>query len=276
MYYMYLGSMQIPIPPPSLTTKIGSRNKTYELLETGEVNIIRSSKLTEISFRFMLPNTDYPFSQQKSGGLGGSLLTSLMGGSNGLAPSLISSLKELKTSGDPTRFILVRMKQNGGFINMMNMQVTLEDYSIEDNAEEGYDLYANVTLKRYVEFGTKKLQVQTDASGAKTAKAVSPRSTVGHDSFVSTGTIGKVSSGQTLAQFSKKMLGNAMYWPQLAKFNKIVIPAVLKAGTSIKMPPLSPTSIPGTVGGGWGGAIPSNRRRAGSGDILSIPGAVLH
>ncbi|MDY6267911.1 MAG: hypothetical protein SPL39_02915 [Selenomonadaceae bacterium] len=268
MYYMYLGEMQIPIPPPSLTTKIGSRNKTYELLETGEVNIIRSSKLTEISFRFMLPNTDYPFSQKKSGGLGGSLLTALTGGSNGLAPSLISSLKELKTSGEPTRFILVRMKQNGGFINMMNMQVTLEEYSIEDSADEGYDLYANVTLKRYVEFGTKKLQVQTDASGAKTAKASSLRSTVGHKISAAKGVLGKVKSGQTLAQFAKKALGSAAYWPQLAKFNKIAIPAVLKTGMNIKIPP----GIAGSVGGGFGGGI----GKKGVGDILSIPGAVLH
>ena len=34
------------------------------------------------------------------------------------------------------------MKQNGGFINMMNLKVTLEDYSIEEDADEGYDMYA--------------------------------------------------------------------------------------------------------------------------------------
>ena len=64
MYYMYMDNMQIPIPPPALKTKIGSRNKTIDLLEKGQVNVIRSPALTEISFRFMLPNSKYPFSQQ--------------------------------------------------------------------------------------------------------------------------------------------------------------------------------------------------------------------
>lgn len=266
MYYMYLGSTQIPIPPPTLTTKIGSRNKTYELLETGEVNVIRAPKLTEVSFRFMLPNTDYPFSQQRSGGLGGSLLSTLMGSSNGLAPDLIAALKELKESGEPTRFIVVRMKQNGGFINMMNLKVTLEDYSIEEDADEGYDMYANVTLKRYVDFGTKRLQVQTDASGKKTATAVSDRPTTGHAIYAKNGILGKTVKGDTLAQFAKRALGKAMYWPQLANFNKIVIPAVMKTGTSIKMP----SDFTHGVGGGFGGGI-AKASKAGS--ILSIPGA---
>ena len=116
MYYMYLGEMQIPVPPSEMTTKIHNRNKTIDLLEKGEVNVIRSTGLTEISFKMLLPNSTYPFSQQVVRGM----TASILGTGSGLCPDITDTLEGLKTAGQPFQFIVVRMKDSGSFINMSN------------------------------------------------------------------------------------------------------------------------------------------------------------
>lgn len=63
MYYFFLSSMQIPIPPPSMTTCINGKNETIDLIGAGEVNIIKPPGLTDWSFKILLPNNDYPFNQ---------------------------------------------------------------------------------------------------------------------------------------------------------------------------------------------------------------------
>lgn len=247
MYYMYMGTMQIPIPPPSLKTKIGSRNKTIELLEKGQVNVIRSPALTEISFRFMLPNSPYPFSQQVVRGM----VASFFGTSDGTAPSMIDALESMKTGGEPFQFIVVRMKDGGNFINMMNEKVTLESYSIEESADEGYDMYADVTLKAFKEYGAKRITVSTNSDGNKVGKLETTRPPTGHS--IPT-TSFSIKSGETLAQGCKRVLGDASRWSQLASLNKIAIPSVLKAGQVIGM----------------------QRKIESPSDALNIPGAVMH
>ncbi len=245
MYYMYMGTMQIPIPPPSLTTKIGSRNKTIELLEKGQVNVIRSPALTEISFRFMLPNSNYPFSQQVVRGM----VAAVLGASDGKAPSMINELEQMKTSREPFQFIVVRLKDGGSFINMMNEKVTLESYSIEESADEGYDMYADVTLKSFKDYGAKRITVSTNSDGNKVGSVESTRPTTGHSIPTTTFSI---KPGETLAQGCKRVLGSASHWSRLAALNKIAIPAVLTAGQVIGLQrkvetPIDLDKIPGTV-----------------------------
>lgn len=228
MYYIYLDTMQVPIPPSEIKTKIRNRNKTIDLLEKGEVNVIKSAGLTEISFRMMLPNSSYPFSQQVVKGM----VASILGVSSGMAPDIIDTLEGLKTAGQPFQFIVVRMKDSGSFINMMNVKVTLEEYSIEDNAAEGYDMYADITLKKYVDWGAKTISVSTDSAGNKTGTVDPVRSTVGH-SVPTTGFA--VQAGETLMQGLKRTIGNPNNLFKIAALNKIAIPAVLTAGQVIKI-----------------------------------------
>ena len=244
MYYIYLDTMQVPIPPSSLKTKIKNRNKTIDLLEKGEVNVIKSAGLTEISFRMMLPNSKYPFSQQIVKGM----VASILGVGSGMAPDIIDTLESLKTAGQPFQFIVVRMKDSGSFINMMNVKVTLEEYSIEDNAAEGYDMYADITLKKYVDWGAKTLSVSTDSAGNNTGTVDPVRSIVGHS--IPTKAFA-IKAGETLMQGMKRTLGNPNNLFKIAALNKIAVPAVLAAGQVVKIN----TKVE---------------------DVLKIPGVVMH
>ncbi len=40
-YDFYLDGVQLPIPPPKLEVKVTNKNKTVDLINTGEVNILK-------------------------------------------------------------------------------------------------------------------------------------------------------------------------------------------------------------------------------------------
>lgn len=227
MYYMYLDTTQIPIPPESMRTKINNKNQTIDLLGKGEVNLLKKPGLTEITFKFLLPNSSYPFNQSL-----------LMGFQR--APFYVDQLEALKTSMQPFQFIVVRMKENGSMINITNIKVTLEEYTLEEDASNGYDMYANVSLKKYVDWGAKRIEVKTDSEGKTTGTVTKDRSTTGKV----VASTAKVSAGQTLQQIVKRELGNTNNLFAIAALNKIAVPAALAVGQVIK---LKEKAIEGTV-----------------------------
>ena len=60
-YYFYLGDFMLPVPPPRMDIKVNNKNKTINLINEGEINIIKTPGLKEISFEALLPNANYPF-----------------------------------------------------------------------------------------------------------------------------------------------------------------------------------------------------------------------
>ena len=52
MYHIYLDDVLLPIAPSKIETKIKNQNKTVNLINEGEVNILKTAGLTEISLMF--------------------------------------------------------------------------------------------------------------------------------------------------------------------------------------------------------------------------------
>lgn len=217
-YYMFMDDMQIPIPPESIETTIPSRNETIDLLSAGEVNVIRSAGLTEISFDFMLPNSSYPFDE--------SLLLRGRG-----AAYYVNKLEQLKARGRPFQFIIVRMKPNGSMLPMHNVKVTLEEYALKDDVEEGFDMMASVKLKQYKDWGAKKLEVKTDEQGNTTGEVKTTRSTNGKE----VNNTATVKQGNTLQEIVKREFGNTNNLFAIAALNKVAVPAVLAAGQLMRL-----------------------------------------
>ena len=218
MYYFYMGTMQIPIPPKELVTTINGKNETMDLLGKGEVNIIKPAGLTDVAFKFLLPNSDYPFNESM-------LFKSKK------AKYYIDELEKLKTTKTVFQFIVVRMKPNGQMLSMTNMKCTLENYTIEEDADNGFDSYANVSLKQWKPWGAKRIEVKTDKDGVAKGSVKQDRSTDGK----TVATQAKASKGQTLQQIIKKQLGNTDNLFQIAALNKIAVPAALAVGQVIQL-----------------------------------------
>ena len=221
MYNFFMGDVQLPVAPPSMSMKINSKNETIVLINEGEVNILKKAGLTEIEFEAEFPNNKYPYAVYP----------------NGYRPALffLEHFEKLKISQEPFQFIVNRLKPNGSLIFDTNMIVSLEDYTIDEDAENGFDVKSTIRLKQFKPFGTKKLKLDTSTTGTgtaqKTAKIDTARSTTGKE----TAKTHTVKSGDTLWAIAKKHLGDGSKQTQLAKLNNIANPNLIKVVQVIKL-----------------------------------------
>lgn len=156
MYQVFLGLMPLPIAPSKITTTVGNRSQTLELIDGSEVNIVKGAKLQEISFEFLLPSQNYPF-MTLAGSAAGSLLGGLgiMGAVTSTA--FLEYLEYLKAQKEPFQFICVRMGEGFSVTGLYNtnIKVVLEDYTVlEDAASNGMDYLVRVRLKQYQPYTT--------------------------------------------------------------------------------------------------------------------------
>lgn len=144
-YYFYLGNVLLPIPPSKLELKISNNNKTYDLINYSQINVLKNPGLSSLEFEVVLPNTKYPFAMYKNNFQN--------------AKYYLCVLENLKVNRSAFQFIVVRKFPNGKDIFNTNIKVALEEYTITDTTEEGFDTKVKIKLKQYKEYSTKKVQV---------------------------------------------------------------------------------------------------------------------
>lgn len=210
-----MGDTQLPVPPAKMNLKINGKNKTMNLINDGEINILKTPGLSEISFETLLPNQKYPFS-------------SYFGGYKN-ATHFVETFETLKTSFQPFQFIVCRMGSGFEFLSETNITMGLEDYEILEDADNGFDVVASIKLKQYKPYATKTATVTKDKDGNTVIKVDEPRTTT-----KSTADIHKVIAGETLWEVCKKGLGSGASWKEIASINKIVNPNSLDVGQVIK------------------------------------------
>lgn len=211
-YGIYFDKVLLPVAPSKIKTKISNKNKTIELINEGEVNILKEAGLTEIQFDIVLPNTRYPFAQYP----------------NGFKKAIyyLDIFEKYKKSKKPFQFIISRTLPNGTVPFYTNMKMSLEDYSIEDNVNEGFDTKVSINLTQYREYGTKTVDIS--AYIRKPAVTTTKKRTSGSGANT-TGTAYKIVSGDTLWNIAKKKLGNGSKWTTIYNANKTVIENAAKS-----------------------------------------------
>lgn len=157
MYQIFLGTMPLPLAPAKIVTTKGDRSTTIELANGDEVNLLKGAKLQEFTFEFMIPAFNYPFLKGGVGGVVGSVLGNSMGSVTGSA--ILTYLDELKAAKEPFQFICVRLSQSLSVLGSYNtnVKVTLEDYTVTEDATNGFDYMVSVRLKEWKDFGAKTL-----------------------------------------------------------------------------------------------------------------------
>lgn len=215
-YTFYLDGVQLPVTPSKLETKIKNNNKTINLINEGDVNVLKLPGLTELSFEAMIPQVNYPFATETR-----------------KASYYLNKLEGLKTSKEPFQFIVVRMNPSGKMLFNTNIKVSLEDYTVSEDAKNGLDLKVTIKLKQYKAYSTKTVKV--------IVKQETPKATVQTERPAETAPKKKtytVKAGDCLWNIAKKYLGNGAKYTEIYNLNKDKIknPNLIYVGQVLTLP----------------------------------------
>lgn len=204
-YYFYLGNVLLPIPPKKLELKISNQNKTYDLMNYSEINVLKNPGLTSIEFEVLLPNVKYPFAMYKNNFQN--------------AKYYLGILEGLKVNKSAFQFIVIRKFPNGTGIFDTNIKVSLEDYTITDSTDEGFDTKVKIKLKQYREYSTKTVKV--------TIKQYKPPVVTRTVTTNNTATVSKpsgqnytVKRGDCLWNIAKRFYGNGSKYTTIYNANR--------------------------------------------------------
>lgn len=204
MYQMYIDKVLFPVTPGKLQVKINGTNKTLTLINEGEVNLIKSPGLTDISTEVLLPAlTKYPFARYPAG-------------YDFCAPDwYLSNLEAWKQSKKPVSFKMLRITPDEKeLLWNTDILVSIEDYKIVEDADsQGLDVAVDISMKEYRHWGAKKLKKRF---GKKTVVEKLRRAKSPAKSYV-------VKKGDSLFMIAKRQLGNSARWKEIYNLNKKAI-----------------------------------------------------
>lgn len=142
----YIDDLLLPITPAKVTTKIKNKNEVVTLLNGEELNLLKKPGLTEFSFEFRVPSEDFPSVKEY------------------VSPqSVLNKLEDLKANKKSFQFIIIRTPYEPNLNNSVNKKVTVEDYDILEDADNGADLIIQIELKQYIPLKTKVVNINADA-----------------------------------------------------------------------------------------------------------------
>lgn len=228
--------VQFPIAPSELTISVNGRNETIELMNEGEVNLLKSPGLTEISFTALIPQvTKFPFSVN-----------------NEPIDTFVNFLNEMLTKKKPFRFVVVRTAGTKLLFDT-NLRVACESYNMKESADNGFDIELDISLKQYRDYGIKTITLVSVSttnstpnkitnnseetgpnkltSGTSESSSTKPNVNLNkktRDTKKNTGKKHTVKKGDTLWAIAKKYYGKGSSWKKIYNKNKSVIEKAAK------------------------------------------------
>ena len=215
--------VQFPVAPSELTIKVNGRNESVDLMNEGEVNLLKSPGLTDISFKALIPQvTRYSFATNFEP-----------------IDTFVGFLNKMLENKKPFRFVVVRSTGTTMLFDT-NLMVSCEGYQMNESADNGFDVELDISLKQYREFGVKTITlvtVQTTTAKETTTNKKTTDSKTSSDSKTKTGTSTSnkrssskskakkytIKKGDTLWGIAKKYYGNGSKWKTIYTKNKSTI-----------------------------------------------------
>lgn len=202
-YKCYLFGELMPQTPAKLSVKISGKNTTVTLLNEGEINFLKYPGLTEITLPLVFP-----------------MLTT-----SKRPDYYLTLLERAKTQRTTTQFIMTRTTPAGQLLFDTNIKVSVEDYTIEENATNGLDVSVEVKLKQYRDYSTKTVAIKTtvkhnDSKGTPVVKKTATVKTTRPATTAPKVRTYTVKKGDTLWGIAKKYYGNGAKYPTIYNANK--------------------------------------------------------
>ena len=230
-YLFYMDGMSLPVPPSSMMIQTPGRNETIDLIDGTQVNILKEPGLKTIQFECEIPQLEYPYADY---------------GSEGFKDALyyLDKFEKLKKSKAPFQFIVLRYTGSatvlGNLFFATNIKVSLEDYSINEDAENGFDLMVTINMKEYVDYGTQEFIIVTDPvvtndSSTTTVTPVEPERPVDGPSQPANDIFYTVQDGDSLWGICASQLGDGGKCWAVASNNGIADPDAIYPGQVLNL-----------------------------------------
>ncbi|MDR0222615.1 MAG: LysM peptidoglycan-binding domain-containing protein [Oscillospiraceae bacterium] len=202
-YAFYLGEVLLPVAPARLEISRGNKLKKFDLLSGEEIAVLGGRALSEIKFSALLPQTRYPFAVYTDGFKKGS--------------AIFDEIIKLKESEKPFRFIVLRKNANGKKLFSTNIKALFSEIRAREDAGEGFDIFADITLTEYRDFSVKKISAPT--RDVRFGRTVRPTDSA---PAAKTHTVVK---GDCLWMIAQRFLGDGARYKEIYNLNKSIIDA---------------------------------------------------
>lgn len=160
MHGFYLGDVRLPVAPKSFKVTIDNKNETVDLASGGAYKVINEPGLTSYQFEFYIPHDEnsMPWAVYEYGYKSPQFYF-----------EYLEDLKTFETKTDRIfQFMVIEDKPNPTIISV---PCTLEDYSIEQDADNGLDYVVSVKLERYDVHLTESFELIAQDDGSYVAVA---------------------------------------------------------------------------------------------------------
>lgn len=202
-----------PVTPSQVQTKVGNCNETVQILQMGQVNLLKNAGLEEVRFRALFPGRQYHFVQVEEGFR---------------EPSyFLERLKDYKKAQKPVQLIIFRRLADGSQIFCSNVEMGLEEYTIVEQGGEQGDFWVEISLKEYRKMQSIAYRPASDGNTLEKQPAQRPAKEMAK-TYV-------VKKGDNLWNIAKKELGDGSKFGELAKKNGISNPSLIYPGQVIKL-----------------------------------------
>lgn len=213
-------AIEFPVLPEKIEVSSSGDNKTYDISQLGEVNVIKSSKLTEIAFESIFPVNWFPGANVAQQAI--------------FAPShYIDKIEKWRREKQPMRLVLVGSTMN------INLPVSVERLIWSESGGAVGDIAFQLSLKEYRFYAAKKVQVakQSGSVSVTMPKLLSSKTPARADTRVQPKTYTLV-AGDNLWKVAQKFLGDGSKYKQIQTLNGIKDAELkrLPIGKVIKLP----------------------------------------
>ncbi len=219
MYRFYLkqGAEQIllPVSPLEFRTKVGNSNRSVQILNLGEANILKSIGLRTFSFTVLLPGKPYSFVQTDGG-----FLEPIF---------FLNKFRQYKMSKKPVSLIIFRKLSDGTELFSGNVEVSFEDYEVREKAGEQGDFWVELRLKEYRKIVSARYQ--TVQKNGKTEMIPLGKKRECRE----TAKTYTVQKGDSLWKIAKTMLNDGGKYKALAEKNGITNPNKIYPGQVLRL-----------------------------------------
>lgn len=203
-------SAELPLPPKAMVTKIGGKNVTVDLVNSGEISVIKDIGLRDISFQVLLPKNDNVVD-----GMAGAFHEPIY---------FLSLFRNVMADKKPLRLIILRDLPNGTSIFNGDIKLSLESYTVTENGGEEGDFYVDLNFKEYRSLDGVTAVISDGSVKEETVREVKE-----------TAKTHTVKKGDCLWNIAKEELGAGERYTELAKLNGLSYPYTLSVGQVIKL-----------------------------------------